>query len=254
MLGRTFTPEDSKPGQNNVVVISFGLWQRRFGGDPDVIGRKVILNAEDHTIIGVMPPDFKWHIRKNSQTGQTAELWTTWEINNELRQWRGRFICAVARYKPGVTPEQARAEMDMIAGRLAEQYRQFNDGPRHQHSSAARAVRGRDSAGVAGVDVRGRIRAVDCLHERGEFAAVARNRSAKRDRCASRAGRKPFSDSEAIADREFVAGGNGRRGGSAAGVVGHRHCSSVSARRNSAIFRASGSARLCSALRLSWPC
>ena len=128
MLGRTFTPEDSKPGQNNVLVISSGLWQRRFGGDPDVIGRKVILNAEDYTIIGVMPPDFKWHVRKNSQTGQTAELWTTWEMNNELRQWRGRFLCAVARYKPGVTPDEARAEMDTIAGRLSEQYKQFNTG------------------------------------------------------------------------------------------------------------------------------
>jgi putative ABC transport system permease protein len=128
MLGRTFSPEDSKPGQNNVLVISFGLWQRRFGGDPDVIGRKVIRNAEDYTIIGVMPADFKWHIRKNSQTGQAAELWTTWELDNELKQWRGRFICAVARYKPGVTTEQARAEMDAIAGRLAEQYKQFNTG------------------------------------------------------------------------------------------------------------------------------
>jgi predicted permease len=128
MLGRTFTPEDGKPGQNNVVVISYGLWQRRFGGDPNVIGRKVILNAVEHTVIGVLPPDVRWHVRKNSQTGRAAELWKPWAITNDLRQLRGRFICAVARLKPGATLQQARAEMSTIAGRLAEQYKQFNSG------------------------------------------------------------------------------------------------------------------------------
>src|SRR5499425_1818189 len=128
LLGRTFTPEDSKPGQNTVVVLSYGLWQRRFGADPNAIGRKVILNAVDHTVIGVMPPDFKWHVRKNSQTGQAAELWTPWAISSEFKQFRGRFICAVARLKPGVTLSQARAEMEVIAARLAEQHKQFNRG------------------------------------------------------------------------------------------------------------------------------
>src|SRR5262249_58384711 len=72
LLGRTFTPEDSKPGQNTVVVLSYGLWRRRVGADPNVVGRKVILNAVDYTGIGVMPPDFKWHVPKNSQTGRGA--------------------------------------------------------------------------------------------------------------------------------------------------------------------------------------
>jgi putative ABC transport system permease protein len=128
LLGRTFTPDDSKPGQNTVVVLSYGLWQRRFGADPNVIGRKVILNAVDHTVIGVTPPDFKWHVRKNSQTGQAAELWTPWAISSGFKQFRGRFICAVARLKPGVTLSQGRAEMDVIASRLAEQHKQFNRG------------------------------------------------------------------------------------------------------------------------------
>src|SRR5262245_46964048 len=128
LLGRTFTPEDSKPGQNTVVVLSNGLWQRRFGADPNVIGRKVILNAIEYTVIGVTPPDFKWHVRKNSQTGQAAELWTPWAISSGFKQLRGRFICAVARLKPGVTLSQARAEMGMIANRLAEQHKQFNNG------------------------------------------------------------------------------------------------------------------------------
>ncbi len=126
-LGRTFIPEDGHPGQNNVAVISFGLWQRRFGADPKVIGRKVILGAADHTVIGVLPQDFKWHVRQNSVTGQAAELWFP-GITDEMKQNRGRFTSVVARLKSGVKLEQARAEMDNIAGRLAEQYKQFNSG------------------------------------------------------------------------------------------------------------------------------
>jgi putative ABC transport system permease protein len=128
MMGRTFTPEDGQPGRNNVVVISFALWQRRFGGDQNIIGRKVVLNAVEHTVVGVLPPDVKWHVTRNSQTGHAADLWRPWGINNELRQFRGRFASAVARLKPGVTLEQARAEMNTIGSRLAEQYKQFNAG------------------------------------------------------------------------------------------------------------------------------
>src|SRR5215813_7681687 len=127
LLGRTFIPEDGKPGKNNVAVISFGLWQSRYGGDPRVIGRKVILNAAERTVIGVLPPDVKWHVRKFSVTGQPAELWVP-AITNEMRQNRGRFIGVVGRLKPNVTLPQARAEMSAVAGRLAEQYKQFNAG------------------------------------------------------------------------------------------------------------------------------
>jgi len=128
LLGRTITQDDSKPGQNNVVVISYGLWQRRFGGDPNVIGRKVILGTFENTIVGVMPPDFKWHVRKNSLTGQVAELWTPWAVTNEFRQFRGRSLSAVARLKSTASLLQARGEMEAIAGRLAEQYKQYNSG------------------------------------------------------------------------------------------------------------------------------
>ena len=127
LLGRTFIPEDGKPGQNNVAVISFGLWQSRFGGDPRVIGRRVILDAVEHKVIGVLPPDVNWHVRKFSVTGQASELWYP-AITNEMRSHRGRFIGVVARLKPGVTLPQSRAEMGAIAGRLAEQYKQFNAG------------------------------------------------------------------------------------------------------------------------------
>ena len=128
MLGRGFKPEDAVQGQDNVVVLSYGLWQRQFGGDQNIIGRKLILNNSENIVIGVLPPDFKWHIQGNSLTSQPAELWTPWVISEQLKQRRGRFASSVARLKPGVSMAQARAEMDTIAGRLREQYKEFNTG------------------------------------------------------------------------------------------------------------------------------
>jgi putative ABC transport system permease protein len=128
VLGRTFTPEDAKPGQDSVVVLSYGLWQRQFGSDPNIVGRKLILNNSENTVIGVLPPAFKWHIQGNSLTSQPAELWTPWAVGEGLKQRRGRFASAVARLKPGVSVTQARADMDALAGRLREQYKEFNTG------------------------------------------------------------------------------------------------------------------------------
>src|SRR5262245_59060863 len=75
-----------------------------------------------------MPPDFKWHIRKNSLTGKAAEIWTPLIVTDFMRQRQGRFASAVARLKPGVTLEQARVEIEAIGLRLAEQYKGFNTG------------------------------------------------------------------------------------------------------------------------------
>ena len=126
ILGRTFTPDDGKPGQPRVVVLSFGLWQRRFGGDPQIIGRKLILNGNEATVIGVMPADFNWHVKAGSMTRKIAEMWTPWQVGEQARQRRGRFASAVARLKPGVTFEQAQAEMNAIGSRLEQQYNEFN--------------------------------------------------------------------------------------------------------------------------------
>jgi len=126
VLGRTFAPDEGKPGQPDVVVISYGLWQRRFGGEPSVIGRQITLNNRQNTIIGVMQVDFSWHVPKGSMTRKSAEIWTPWEVSNELRQRQGRFGSAVARLRPGVTAAQAQQELDMIAARLEKQYPEFN--------------------------------------------------------------------------------------------------------------------------------
>ncbi len=128
VLGRAFTPDDSRPGQDNVVVLSYGLWQRRFGGDPTVIGRKIMLNNAENIVIGVLPPDFKWHIVGNSLTNRAAELWAPWAITEQMKRRSGRFASAVARLKPGVSLTAARAEMDALQLRLIEQHKEFNTG------------------------------------------------------------------------------------------------------------------------------
>jgi putative ABC transport system permease protein len=129
ILGRTLAPGDEVEGRNDVAVISYGLWQRRFGGSPDVVGKTVTLNGEGMTVIGVMPPDFKWFIKENSLSGKPADLWAPMALTEQQRaQRRGRYLSAVARLKPGVSVEQARSEMDTIASRLEAQYPDVDKG------------------------------------------------------------------------------------------------------------------------------
>lgn len=124
--GRTFAPDDGKPGQQKVVVIGYDLWQRRFGGDPRIIGRSITLNNDQNTIVGVLPADVGWHVQKGSMIKRAPEIWSPWQVSNELRMRRGRFARAVARLKPGVTLDQAQNEMNIIGTRLQQQYPEFN--------------------------------------------------------------------------------------------------------------------------------
>ncbi|HVQ38414.1 MAG TPA: ABC transporter permease [Pyrinomonadaceae bacterium] len=124
--GRTFASDDGKPGQERVVVIGYDLWQRRFGGDAQIVGRKITINNEPNTIIGVLPADVGWHVQKGSMIKKAPEIWSPWQVSNELRQRRGRFARAVGRLKPGVTLAQAQNEMNVIGARLEQQYPDFN--------------------------------------------------------------------------------------------------------------------------------
>jgi putative ABC transport system permease protein len=111
ILGRTFTPDEDTEGNDRVVLLSHGLWLRRFGGDPRVIGGAVRLNSVDFTIIGVMPPSFRFP--------RDADIWKPMGFaTNDFDG--GHFIWAIGRLKPGVTREQAQAEMDLIMPRLQQ--------------------------------------------------------------------------------------------------------------------------------------
>src|SRR5436309_3281111 len=122
ILGRAFVAEDGKEDAPRVVLLGYGLWKRRFGGDREVVGRTIVLDDRATTVVGVLPPDFTWHLRNGSNTRKPAELWTPWHMSAELRERNGRYAMAVARLRPSVTPDQAQAEMDVITARLERQY------------------------------------------------------------------------------------------------------------------------------------
>jgi putative ABC transport system permease protein len=123
-LGRTFAAGEDQPGREHVVVLSHGFWQRRFGGGTDVVGRQVMLDGEPYTVVGVMPPDFQFA----PFWATHAEAWVPLNLGRRVGDRRGQSLRVFARLKDGVTLGQARAEMETINRRLAEQYPRENEG------------------------------------------------------------------------------------------------------------------------------
>jgi putative ABC transport system permease protein len=118
ILGRTFTAEEEHWKNGLVVILSHDLWTRRFNAKPDVIGRTIALNTRSHTVIGVMPPGFKFP--------KVADLWVPMPPVVGARTDHG--WSAIARLKPGVTLEQAQSDMTMVARHIEEQNPATNEG------------------------------------------------------------------------------------------------------------------------------
>ncbi|HYP28839.1 MAG TPA: ABC transporter permease [Blastocatellia bacterium] len=126
--GRHFTAEDARSEGEFAIVISHGIWQRRFGGDPEIIGKKIALSQRPATVIGVLPADFDWYIKRGSRTGNRPEFFMPLNLTDDFRVRRGRFARSIGRLKPGVTLEQSQAELSTIASRLEDQHKDFNTG------------------------------------------------------------------------------------------------------------------------------
>jgi putative ABC transport system permease protein len=124
-LGRVFTPDEDRPDNRRVAVLGHGIWQRRFGGDPGIVGRKITLNGAPYLVVGVMPPGFK-HPLPGMRA--PAEVWTPLGIEPATMGRRSDFLGVVARLKPGVAIGQARSEMDALMRRLEGQYPDSNRG------------------------------------------------------------------------------------------------------------------------------
>lgn len=115
-MGRLFTEQDDRDSAPGAVILSDGLWQERFGGDPAVLGRTIELDNIPYTVIGVMPKDFYFPTRE-------AVLWTPMRwAPSAFEERRDTYIFPVGRLKPGVTVEQAQAEMRTIGAQLARAY------------------------------------------------------------------------------------------------------------------------------------
>jgi putative ABC transport system permease protein len=110
-LGRGFLPGDDQPGHNHILLLSHGLWERRFGSDASIVGRTVRLNREDYTVAGVMPASFR-------MLGFSPKLWiplTLTAADGAPDARKNRFLYLFARLAPGVTLQQARARMNVLA-------------------------------------------------------------------------------------------------------------------------------------------
>ena len=117
--GRVFQPGEDQPGRQREVVIGDGLWRRRFGADPEILGKPIRLDNEDYTVVGIMPEKSEFPI--------TAELWTPLALDpEEMHSRTRRQLTAMGRLKPGRTAAQAAAEIDAIGARLARQYPDTN--------------------------------------------------------------------------------------------------------------------------------
>jgi putative ABC transport system permease protein len=116
LLGRDFLPDDDRPGASHVVMLSHPLWQETFGGDPQIVGKPIDLDGAKYTVIGVMPGGFEF---RNPKIG----AWVPAAFSDERRATHdSHFLQVVARLKPGVSLEQANADLAIIAKHLAEQY------------------------------------------------------------------------------------------------------------------------------------
>ncbi len=120
ILGRAFSSQEDQPGSEPVAILSNAVWKRTFGGDRNVIGRKITLNARSVTIVGVMPARFDFPER--------AQIWSALPLDMKDDHRDNRSYSAIARLKPGITLGQAQSQISAINSQLATAYRDTNNG------------------------------------------------------------------------------------------------------------------------------
>lgn len=114
-LGRSFAKDEDQPGKNHVALISAGLWQRRFGREPDVLGKAISLDGQSFTIVGVGPPDFRI-------PASDAEIWTPYTPSPADMNRGVRPLAVIGRLKPGVSLQQAQDQLRTAAAQIAQEY------------------------------------------------------------------------------------------------------------------------------------
>jgi putative ABC transport system permease protein len=129
-IGRTFLPEEGKPGQDRVAVLSQDLWQRRFGGDPAVVGQTIQLDDRPYTVVGVLPEDWDFLVTE-------IDLWVPLALAPSDLPRDRHDLYAMARLAPGITPAAAKAEMTALGGQLEAEHPDTNRG----YGAAAQTMR-----------------------------------------------------------------------------------------------------------------
>ena len=124
-LGSGFNPDNWKQGNDNVVLLDYGFWKERLGGDPSIVGKTIELNGKPEIVVGVAPKDFTLFIKDGTLTGSKPQIWSPWAVPNDWgdrKQGVGRYLTVLARMKPGVTLTQAQEQISTIASRLQQEY------------------------------------------------------------------------------------------------------------------------------------
>ncbi|MFP3939662.1 MAG: ABC transporter permease [Thermoanaerobaculia bacterium] len=122
--GRVLSPEENVPGRDRVAVLSDGFWRRRFGGDPEVVGRSIVLDGQPFTVVGVMPPEFTY-------PAEESDLWVPISLigDDDIPHRRGlRWLNVVGRLAPRIDPEEARARTEALVAGLAQDHPESNEG------------------------------------------------------------------------------------------------------------------------------
>jgi putative ABC transport system permease protein len=136
MLGRDFLPDEQIEGKDQVIILTYGLWQSRFAGDPQVVGRQISLSGRPYTIIGVTPKDFP--MLPTTLVDGPAQFYRPVAEKHDDKERLSRHLRAMARLKPGVTVEQAQSDLEVINHGLAKQF------PDEYSTTGVRVVKLRD--------------------------------------------------------------------------------------------------------------
>ena len=204
--GRTFSADDFEPGKNHVLVISHDLWQSRFGAAQDIVGRKVLLDNEAYTVIGVMPQDFRFAPFWITN----AEMWAPLDLTGREHQRGFNSLRVFARLKSGVSIREraggCEPDRGEFGGGLSGNQREYAGGGRIAGGKigGASAARARNDAG------RGGDGAADRVRECRQPGAGARHGETKGNRHPAVAGRAAAADRAAISDGKRVALDGGR--------------------------------------------
>ena len=220
VLGRVFAPGEDEVGAAPVALIGAGLWARKFGSSPDVLGKSVTLDGRDYTIVGVIPASFSLNINMLHPSDVYVPI-GQWANNLLLDRGAGLGFHGIGRLKPGVTLQQARADMARVTQNLAAAY------PQKDHGIGAHIVPMKDAM-VGGIRValyvsagRGRRRAADCLRQRRQPDAGACHPSQSRVRHSGCARRRSRAAAAPTPYREHHARGHGRSSRCGRGLLGN---------------------------------
>ena len=214
ILGRTFVAAEDQPGGARVLVVSFDLWQRRFGGDASIVGKTIALGGASYTVIGVLSPRFRPY--------PPANVWFPLQADPNSTD-QAHLLTAAGRLPPGAILAQANSWMKVLGERYIQAHpraaRQRRTCRRHSHAAA---FDGERTAGVNHSAGRRRARAADCLRQRRQLVARPRSQPAKGNHRARRPRRRPRAHRTPTAHRKSAAGADGWVGGPPARPLGVR--------------------------------